>query len=1203
MTTILQKAPTLDANLAALGQRNSDIAEQIMQAHGHEEMHCSDTTQGVPCGIYRDRQLCSRHRPLDEADRLVDSMDLVENATVVVLGFGMGYHVQRLAEKFQKAGLVIVFEPDVQLLRAVLEQVDHSSWLSQGLVLFLTDPDDRGILGSKLAGAESILGQGVAFLEHPAASARIGEQGQRFREMFSDYISTAKTTLLTTLMRSVDTVRNLLFNLDHYAAGPGVEELHKLTTDRLGIVVSAGPSLHNNLHLLNQPGVRDRCIIIAVQTTLKPLLAAGIKPHFVTALDFHEISRRFYDDLPADELQDVTLVADPKAHPVILDAYPGPVRCYHHKFLDLVLGPLERPMGELPGGATVANLAVYLAHYLGCNPIALIGQDLGFSDGLYYAPGTAIHQVWAPELNPFNTIAMMEWQRVVRHRLHLQSMKDVHGKSIYTDAQMLNYLQQFERDFAQYIRDGIHVIDATEGGLPKQHTNCQPLADVLDEYANEQLPAIPIPPVKLDADRLHAVQKRIRQVRQDVAAIRVTSRKTTKLIDRMMQDQHDQRKMKDHFQKIERYRQEVKERFTAFEIINHLNQLGVFNRLKTDRRLHMQQDLTPLERQRGQLERDRENVQWTIDAAEELLDQFDQCDRLLAGKSVDFRPRIHTVPTDDSENEKNDSPSNICALIPVDPVRNGLGQERSLADSFGKTNVLQATLCRLGQSQYLESIVLLCPDDMDVETLIDRDAIKCSLEIERCGESPFPPEQEAIAVGRLWAQHCWRGGIAGLSVYDEVLCPQTMHEIMQKRGITAALLVAPDWPLLDVTSTQGCDAVIRRHLEHPEQHNLVFTQAPPGLCGCVISATLMSELAQRNRLATVGGLLVYQPHAPQGDPIARDANVQVDHHVRQAKVRATCDTPRQQQVLQTILSDSTSNDVSSGDIVSAITKSDAEQRLDLPAHLILELTTMRQSWGQAWQHPYGEIQREPISFDLVKEIFAQFSKSPSGCLTLAGVGDPLLHEHFDKITHAAKDAGLRAVHIRTELRVDQSQLDRLMASPVDVISVDLHADRANTYRQMMGQGNFKFVLDNLQYILPRRRFFTDKHDSTAIALPWIVPRLQRHGTTYEDIESFFDRWQQILGTAVIEAPPRFETEPVEDHDSLISADDPSDVMQHKLAKRMTILSDGSVPISELDLPGNEIVGNITNRPLKNLWHDLLDARSQLPPSQLRTRQP
>src|SRR5690606_10154588 len=147
-------------------------------------------------------------------------------------------------------------------------------------------------------------------------------------------------------------------------------DLRDAATGKPAIVVSAGPSLRRNIDALKDPRVRERFVIIAVQTVLRPLLAAGIRPHFVTALDYHEISRRFYEGLTAEAVEGITLVVEPKANPAILDAYPGRIRCVGDKVLDQLLGAgLRRERGTLTPGATVAHLAYYLARHMGCDPV------------------------------------------------------------------------------------------------------------------------------------------------------------------------------------------------------------------------------------------------------------------------------------------------------------------------------------------------------------------------------------------------------------------------------------------------------------------------------------------------------------------------------------------------------------------------------------------------------------------------------------------------------------------------------------------------------------------------------------------------------------------------------------------------------------------------------------------------------------------
>ncbi|MFN9978173.1 MAG: motility associated factor glycosyltransferase family protein, partial [Phycisphaerae bacterium] len=262
------------------------------------------------------------------------------------------------------------------------------------------------------------------------------------------------------------------------ANAPGIDDLAGIATGKPAIVVSAGPSLRRNIDLLSQPGVRDRVVIIAVQTVLKTLLAKGIRPHFVTALDHASISKRFYEGLTAADVEGVTLVVEPKASPAIFEAWPGAIRCPAERIADSILtdnaddsirGVFKRDRGELRPGATVAHLAYYLARHMGADPVILIGQDLGFTDGQYYAAGAAIHQVWSGELSHFRTLEMLEWERIARERSMLHRLTDHLGRPCYSDEQMTTYLVQFERDFGEDVNRGLKVIDATEGGISKRH--------------------------------------------------------------------------------------------------------------------------------------------------------------------------------------------------------------------------------------------------------------------------------------------------------------------------------------------------------------------------------------------------------------------------------------------------------------------------------------------------------------------------------------------------------------------------------------------------------------------------------------------------------------------------------------------------------------------------------------------------------------
>ncbi|HWB20674.1 MAG TPA: hypothetical protein VG711_10260, partial [Phycisphaerales bacterium] len=402
-----------------------------------------------------------------------------------------------------------------------------------------------------------------------------------------------------------------------------------------------------------------------------------------------------------------------------------------------------------------------------------------------------------------------------------------------------------------------------------------------------------------------------------------------------------------------------------------------------------------------------------------------------------------------------------------------------------------------------------------------------------------------------------------------------------------------DWTAIQVEGESGCDAVVRRHLENPEHHRLVFTQAPPGLCGCVVSAGLMKELSGRTRLSAIGPLLVYQPQAPQPDPIARDANVQIPHEIRRGLVRVIADDAANPPTWD-------GHSDLCDDPVKLIEHVEAHSRHSptiLPGHVILELTTRRTSSGIFSKDRMGAgrcglFTRSDMNSEMLDAICEHLPTQSGLVVTLDGVGDALLHPHiFDFIrtikTHA------RAVHLRTELLVDSATLKGILECGVDVLSIDVNADRANTYQVMMGCDRFKDVLLNIEWLIAHRRTFGAATGAAAFGLPWIVPRIQRREETFADIETFFDRWVHTLGTAVIDSPLPFDHKVGEQHDSLTPAVTPPRVCERELLGRMTILSDGSVPVSELDLEGRKTVGNVGGTSLQQLWSTLHSTRMSL----------
>ncbi len=564
--------------------------------------------------------LCSRFDPVAEAGKLVGGIDHAAVPVVAVLGVGLGYHVAALAGAMAGRGRLIVYEPGVERLRAVMRRVDLSRWLGAANVeLFVGEVMDAE-LTRRLEGFAAMLTQGLKVVEHPPTRRLDAARVRHFGAGLTRTLAYCRTNVATALVNAARTYGNLTANLPQYAAGATTQPLLGLASRGgravAAVCVSAGPSLVKNIDVLKDPAVRRGVYVIAAQTALRPLLDRGIRPDFVTALDYSAVSRRFYEALPP--LPDVTLVAEAKAHPYILDLYPGPVRTTRNGYLDALLGDLARPITPIPQGATVAHLSFYLAVHLGCDPVILIGQDLGFSDGLYYAPGTAIHREWACELNAFNTLEMMEWQRVVRMRGHLRRAEDIHGRPMFTDEQMATYLKQFERDFAKCIEEGgPTVIDATEGGVPKEGTLRSTLADAVREYVHRDAPSVPIAAGPLDPARLGGLDAVLRERIGQVRELAENARETIPILEKMQRHQREPLRMASLFKRLKRHQDEVANRLAlAMRLVGELNTMGGFKRARADHAIeHAGED--PYARQRAQLDRDIQNLDWLAQTCDE----------------------------------------------------------------------------------------------------------------------------------------------------------------------------------------------------------------------------------------------------------------------------------------------------------------------------------------------------------------------------------------------------------------------------------------------------------------------------------------------------------------------------------------------------------------------------------------------------------
>lgn len=1176
----------LAANLEAIAEYDAELATRIESAED-VDLEAMRTPDGGITARWNGRGLASARAPVEEAERLLESVDPERHAVVVAAGFGLGVHIVMLARRFRDTGVVVVYETDLPLLRAVLNRLDPMTW-SRGATVRITDRHDPPRLARLLGGHEPLLMIGTTILEHPPSRARLGDAGPSLSRSVRELVANTRMTMNTTLLRCTSTLENQLGNLERYALGSGIDDLRDAASGRLGVVVSAGPSLRRNIADLAAPGVRDRCLIVATQTTLKPLLAQGVAPHYVVALDYHEISRRFYEGIDPAQLRDTELVIDTKVNPAVPGIFPGRIRTIPAAVLDRIVGRESGGPG-LPASSTVAHLAYGLARHLGCDPVALIGQDLGFTDGLYYAAGNAIHDVWTPEFNDFNTVETMEWERIARHRPMLSEKQDVHGRRMFTDAQMLAYLQRFEIQFEADVAAGLRVIDATEGGIRKRSTEAMPLEMVLAEHA-ASVDDLELPRARgVDASLRSKVDQRLAAIASEAVELSECSFEAGEIIGRMIVDQRDTVAMQRHFDRLNRIRRRVDGLADAPRLADSINQAGAFRRLQADRRIRLAEGSDEYELQRRELDRDLVNTEEMGRSSTILSEMLDRTRARMAIGATDAKAVPSTTTIVDADQR---SKVRVVAIVPIDPDRGGTGVPRRLEATFGDVPVLQRTLERLGTSEELAEIVMLAPSGIELERLVDRDRIGLPVRIEYVDGRVFPVEHEAVRLARAMHPTSWRGGLQGLTIHDEVFAPRAAATAFAETESTGAVFVGPDWPVVTVHGDSGIDALVRRHRTDPTR--VVFVQGPPGLGSALVPRHVVESVARRSdRDASIGAWLGYRPEQPVGDPISGECCLKPEASVRNALGRYTFDTPRQIARMRTCFE----NEFRSGDraippakLVSRMERRVLGAPLLGPQFVRVELCTGRR--GARVGMPFsGEVQRAPMTMATFRRIVDGLGEAGDTILIMDGLGDPLLHPRFDEFATVAIESGIRAIRLRTDLAVDPAVVDRLLGSPIAAVEVDLDADRREVYERVHGVDMFETVCANIDRLIAGRRILGGC-DAGGYGLPWVVPRIERREETIDDIPEFFERWRRRLGVAVIDGPVRWPRHLGIPDDQLLPTRPTERHQRFVAATRVTVLADGAVPFDERDVMGAEIVGRVQETPLRRLWRAVTDRRQE-----------
>lgn len=398
----------LDRNLVALSAHCHQLASRISLVSGNPGLDFVTARTGLPIPVLMRNghpfPMHSRFDPEAEGRRFAEE---APSGYLISFGLGGAYHLVPLLKKKSLTGLIIV-EKDVSLVRRILETIDMTRLFSDTRVILLVDvsPDEL---------TRIVLDRYLPVLYGNLGSISLRTRWDSEPQWFADRAKTLRGlpealgrdyTVQSQFGRRwlVHTIANLERSEQVLCALPPVKKL---------LITAAGPSIQDQLPRLRQLK-KDGATLLATDTSLPVLSAAGIPPDIVLSIDCQVISyHHFLRGLP----KETALILD-LASPPLLTRLTDRILFYSsgHPF-SLYLNQLYRPFPIIDiSGGNVTHAAISFAQVAGAAEVRLFGGDFSYPNGRPYAQSSYIFPYFQSRSTRTAGSESCFWEFVTNHQ-------------------------------------------------------------------------------------------------------------------------------------------------------------------------------------------------------------------------------------------------------------------------------------------------------------------------------------------------------------------------------------------------------------------------------------------------------------------------------------------------------------------------------------------------------------------------------------------------------------------------------------------------------------------------------------------------------------------------------------------------------------------------------------------------------------------
>ena len=368
-----------EKNINALKTKNPELAEKLLS------YILTDVPQLVKENNFYNFSYKGKflHNPLNPLGEAAEIFSMTENTPVaihLIYGIGLGYLFQVTSAK--SAGTVILYEPDLNILRTAFTLVDFSNDISKNNVYLSNDFNQICEYVYQKSNMKN-----TPMLLSTTAYRELDEE--KFNNMVTELQNTIgrfSLDLKYTQEKFYGLILKTINNIPKLINEVPIGEFKGIFKGKTAVVVSAGPTLDKNIETIKK--YRDNFILITVGTAMKTLSANGITPDFLCIIEANDCSRQIADL----DLSDVNFITEPYSNPNLrLFNYKN---TFSHISQNLPINDIWCSFAgidnsEYHSKGTVSYTALNVARILGCSDIILVGQDLAYIEGQCYSKDSA----------------------------------------------------------------------------------------------------------------------------------------------------------------------------------------------------------------------------------------------------------------------------------------------------------------------------------------------------------------------------------------------------------------------------------------------------------------------------------------------------------------------------------------------------------------------------------------------------------------------------------------------------------------------------------------------------------------------------------------------------------------------------------------------------------------------------------------------